>query len=480
MRDILLLIEDEKLLGSELIRHLSGEGWDVVHAEDLGRARRALVDEGLEPLVVLSDMNLPDGTALDLLEEVHDHTQSCEWLFLTGYGTVADSVRALRLGAYDFLEKPCPLERLDLVITAAARSARAQRRLSDQTAQLNHDYSIDAFIGQSKPASDARDLLKKLTQVPFSALIVEGETGTGKGLATRILHHCGLRRNGPLVELNCAALPHELLESELFGHEAGAFTGARKRRRGLVEQASGGTLFLDEISEMDLDLQAKLLKMIEDQKIRPLGSEREIEVDVQIVAASNRSLHERSQSGDFREDLYHRLSVFGLTLPSLRVRPDDLDDMVPMIIAEYNAKSGKRIRVIPDEIWQALKSYNWPGNVRELRNVIERSVLLSENEVFPSQWLQFPVPADAPPPSSVPQPGKSLSGSSEEGEDHIILPLDGSMSLEDMDRYIVGNALERSGFNVTAAARMLGTTRQTLRYRAQKYGLKLKNSEESE
>ena len=159
---------------------------------------------------------------------------------------------------------------------------------------------------------------------------------------------------------------------------------------------------------------------------------------------------------------------------------DDLDDMVPMIIAEYNAKSGKRIRVIPDEIWHALKSYNWPGNVRELRNVIERSVLLSENEVFPSQWLQFPVPADGAPTATVPETKKPPSGPGGEGEDHMILPLDGSMSLEDMDRYIVGNALERSGFNVTAAARMLGTTRQTLRYRAQKYGLKLKNAEESE
>lgn len=476
MSDTLLLIEDEELLASELIRHLSGEGWEVVRAGDLSSARQALVEEGLEPLVVLSDMNLPDGTALDLLEEVRDHTGSCEWLFLTGYGTVADSVRALRLGAYDFLEKPCPLERLDLVVSAAARSARAQRRLAEQSDQLHHDYSIDAFIGESEAATEARALLKKLTQVPFSALIIEGETGTGKGLATRVLHHCGLRNSGPLVELNCAALPHELLESELFGHEAGAFTGARKRRRGLVEQASGGTLFLDEISEMDLDLQAKLLKMIEDQKVRPLGSEREVEVDVQIVAASNRDLRERTKSGNFREDLYHRLSVFGLTLPTLRERPDDLDDLVPMIVAEYNAKSGKQVRVIPDAVWKALKGYHWPGNVRELRNVIERSVLLSETEVFPTEWLQFPEAGAEAATGSSPAPIPLASGD----EGHMILPLDGSMSLEEMDRHIVGHALERTGFNVTAAARMLGTTRQTLRYRAQKYGLSVKNADESD
>ena len=461
MADTLLLIEDEKLLGAELARHFRREGWDVVHAEDLAAARKALVNDELAPLIVLSDMNLPDGTALDLLEDVRKvRPNAGEWIFLTGYGTVADSVRALRLGAVDFLEKPCSTERLDLVVTSAARGARAQRRLEEQTSQLVEAYSVEAFIGHSKVAEQARELLRKLTQVPFSALIIGGETGTGKGLATRILHHCGQRSSGPLVEVNCAALPRELLESQLFGHEAGAFTGAKKRMRGLVEQANGGTLFLDEISEMEIDLQSKLLKMIEDQRIRPLGGEREIEVDVQIVAASNRNLKERADEGSFRGDLYHRLSVFDLTLPPLRSRPEDLEDLVPMIVEEYNAKSGKRVSVIPDEVWAALQSYRWPGNVRELRNVIERSVLLSDGVNFPMEWLQLP--------------DRETAGDGAEPTvegNHIILPLDGSLSLEDMDRYIVSTALERADHNMSAAARTLGTTRQTLRYRAQKYGL---------
>ena len=461
MADTLLLIEDEKLLGAELARHFRREGWHVVHAGDLAAARRALVDDELAPLIVLSDMNLPDGTALDLLEDVRKVCQHAgEWLFLTGYGTVADSVRALRLGAVDFLEKPCSTERLDLVVTSAARGARAQRRLEEQTSQLVEAYSVEAFIGHSEVANRARELLRKLTQVPFSALVIGGETGTGKGLATRILHHCGQRSSGPLIEVNCAALPRELLESQLFGHEAGAFTGAKKRMRGLVEQASGGTLFLDEISDMEIDLQSKLLKMIEDQRIRPLGGEREIEVDVQIVAASNRNLKERADEGSFRGDLYHRLSVFDLTLPPLRSRPEDLEDLVPMIVEEYNAKSGKRVSVIPDEVWAALQSYRWPGNVRELRNVIERSVLLSDGVNFPMEWLQLP--------------DRETAGDGAEPTvegNHIILPLDGSLSLEDMDRYIVSTALERADHNMSAAARTLGTTRQTLRYRAQKYGL---------
>ncbi|HVO27327.1 MAG TPA: sigma-54 dependent transcriptional regulator [Candidatus Margulisiibacteriota bacterium] len=464
MADTLLLIEDEPLLGTELARHFRREGWEVVLCTDLASARRVLMEDDIEPLVVLSDMNLPDGNALDLLEDVRQHGRSGEWLFLTGYGTVTDSVRALRLGAFDFLEKPCDQKRLDLVVAGAARSARAQRRLRDQALQQHHSYSIDAFIGDSAAAAATRDVLRKLSQVPFSALIIGGETGTGKGLATRILHYNGLRSGGPLVDINCAALPRELLESEVFGHEAGAFTGAKKRHRGLVEQASGGTLFLDEIAELPLDLQAKLLKVIEDQKVRPLGAEQEISVDVQFVAASNYNLEERVRDCTFRADLYHRLSVFGIHLPSLRERIEDLDQLVPMLVAEYNARSGKNVRQIPDAVWAALKAHDWPGNVRELRNVIERCVLFSDGDAFPVQWLQLRS-------HGVPRAEPAVEA------DRLILPLDGSMSLEDMDRHIVRSALELSDFNVMAAARKLGTTRQTLRYRVQKYGIKTPETE---
>ncbi len=209
---------------------------------------------------------------------------------------------------------------------------------------------------------------------------------------------------------------------------------------------------------MELDLQAKLLKVIEDQRLRPLGSEREVVVDVQIVAASNRDLAQRAREGEFREDLYHRLSVFGLTLPPLRARRGDLEQLVPAVVAEYNAKAGKSVRKIPDEVWQSLKEYDWPGNVRELRNVVERCVLFSDGEVFPAQWLQLAAHTTA------------VAAPSTDG-DNLVLPLDGSLSLEDMDRHIVSTALERANYNVTAAARSLGTTRQTLRYRAKKYGL---------
>lgn len=456
----LLIIEDEKLLGSELAHHYRQLGWDVSLSNTLEQAKLQLLNKSIEPLLILSDMNLPDGNALDFMEAMKKSAIFAEWLFLTGYGSVPDSVRALRLGAYDFLEKPCDLERLDLVIASAARSASIQRRVLDQTRQGHRRYSPEAYAGHSKQAQSIRDLLSKLTQVPFSALIIGGESGTGKGLAARILHYGGNRALQPMIEVNCAALPRDLLESELFGHEPGAFTGATGRHRGFLEQADGGTLFMDEIGEMPLDLQAKLLKVIEDHKVRRLGSEKEITVDVQIIAASNRDLAAMAEAGSFRADLYYRLNVFRVDLPPLRDGIEDLDELVPLFVAEYNAKAGRRVSNIPSEAWHKLKTHHWPGNVRELRNVIERCVLFADSSVFPIQWLQLPNHGKAESLSPPNQP-------------FIQLPLDGSMALDDMDKFILKTALERTDYNVAAAARDLGATRETLRYRIRKYNLNI-------
>jgi len=461
MPDSLMIIEDERLLGTELQRHYQRKGWDVVLAETLREAERILLEEQREPLAVLSDMNLPDGNALDLLEKLRKHASGSEWIFLTGYGEVPDSVRALRLGAYDFLTKPCEHERLDLVVAGAARAAKAQRRLRDEVSVQAQRHTAESFVGRSAAAAEVRRILTKLTGVPFSALIISGETGTGKGLAARILHYAGPRAGNPLVEVNCAALPRDLLESELFGHEAGAFTGAKGRHRGLMEQASGGTLFLDEIGELPADLQAKLLSAIEDRAIRRLGGARNIPVDLQIIAASNRNLESCVANGSFRADLYHRLSVVRLELPALRERKEDLKDLVPLYIAEYNAKATKQVREVGTAAWAALDQHDWPGNVRELRNVIERCVLFSSGPELPAEWLQL---------TATPPAAKSANAPSTDGS-WLRLPLDGSMRLEDMDRYIIETTLARHDHNVTAAARALGTTRNTLRYRIQKYGL---------
>jgi two-component system response regulator AtoC len=464
MPDTLLIIEDEELLRQEMKRHFEKSGWLVLEASQIEAARRALVGDAGDPLVVLADMNLPDGSALDLLEAVRQKAAVGEWIFLTAYGSVPDSVRALRLGAYDFLEKPCSLERLDLVVAGAARSARAQRRLREQTAQEHERYRPESYIGTSPSSNEVRHLIQRLLEIPLNTLVITGETGTGKGLVARILHYNGPRGQGPMVEVNCAALPSELLESELFGHEPGAFTGARGRHRGLMQQAHGGTILLDEIGDLSLGLQAKLLKAIEDRRIRRLGGEREIDVDVQVFAASNRDLAALVRERNFREDLYHRLSVLKIDLPPLRGRPDDLEELVDVFIAEQNVRAGKSVKSVPEPVWEMLRSYSWPGNVRELRNVIERGVLLAEGEVFPKQWLQLP--GELRPPVDGSDHGAT------QAEDHVRLPLDGTMTLDEMERFIIQTALEKSRHNVTAAARSLGTTRQTLRYRIEKHGLK--------
>ncbi|HVY07408.1 MAG TPA: sigma-54 dependent transcriptional regulator, partial [Burkholderiales bacterium] len=341
-------------------------------------------------------------------------------------------------------------------------SARAQRQLRERAAKEVSRHAPAAFAGRSRAAATVRDLLARLARAPLSALLIAGETGTGKGLAARILHYSGVRSEGPLVEVNCAALPRDLLESELFGHEAGAFTGARTRRRGLMEQAHGGTIFLDEIGELGPDLQAKLLTVIEDRRLRRLGGSGAIDIDVQVVAASNRNLAQRVQAGEFRGDLFHRITVFTLELPALRARMEDLDDLVPQFLAEYGAKAGKSVQVVPPQVWAALRAHEWPGNVRELRNVLERCVLLSDSRTISADWLQLQ-----------PSPGRSqpIAAQASEGNG-LHIPLDGSMNLDDMERSIVAEALERSNRNVAATARLLGTSRETVRYRVNKYGLK--------
>lgn len=460
MPDQMLIIEDETLLGNELLRHFRRSGWDAALATTIKEAERLLTIGESDPLLVLSDLSLPDGNGLDLLQRVRRSGRHIgEWIFLTGYGEAPDAVRAMRLGAFDFLTKPADMGRLDLVVAGAARSSSAQRRIHRESRHQGRHYQPEAFLGHSQAAASVREMLYRLSGLPFSGLVIGGETGTGKGLTAKILHHSSPRAEAPFVEVNCAALPRDLLESELFGHEAGSFTGAKGKHIGLMEQASGGTLFLDEITEMDISLQPKLLKAIEDRTIRRLGGEREIKIDIQVIAATNRDLSEEMRQNRFRQDFYHRLSVFEINLPALRQRPEDIEELVFAFVDEFNAVAKKKVRQVPEKVWSILEAYSWPGNVRELRNVIERAVLLSTSDVLPLEWIQL---------RRVNEP--AASPGTVEGN-WVHLPLDGSMALEDMDRFIIETALKRHDYNVMATARALGTTRETLRYRVQKYGL---------
>ena len=460
MFDSILIIENEDEFGSSLVRRFAASGWSVTLVRDLAAARRLLSDPRAQPAVVLADAGLPDGDPLDLLESQRQQGVTAEWVIM-GQRSGSDApVRAMRLGAYDFVERPCSPEQLVGILGRLRKTGPGDGRPDQHGAAAREAWTPDSFVGRSGAARRVRALLTRLKDVPFSSLIVSGETGTGKGLVARILHHASQRAQGPLVEVNCAALPRELLESELFGHEAGAFTGAKGRHRGYLEQAHGGTLFLDEIADMETDLQAKLLTAIEDRRLRRLGGERAVAVDVRVIAASNRDLEQAVRDGAFRSDLYHRLSVFRVDLPPLRERLEDLDDLLPGMIAEFNAASGGRVSVVPPAVRRRLQAYHWPGNVRELRNVVERAVLLADGEMFPEHWLQLGDDCVREP--CLP----SIDG------DWLRIPLDGSMALDEMDSYIIQTVLEKRGYNVAATARSLGTTRETLRYRIGKYRLR--------
>ena len=455
----LLIIEDEKLLGSQLKKRFERDGWDVTLATSAAEARFFLFKSRLDPDVVLSDLNLPDGNGLDLLEEYRREDMKAEWVFLSGYGEAPNIKRAIQLGAVDFLTKPMDEGKLDLAMAAAARGGKAQKQIDRTNRKAASKYGPDSFIGQSAPAAGVRKLLGKLSSVPFTSLLIHGETGTGKGLAARILHYGGARAGQPLVEMNCAAIPTELLESELFGHEAGSFSGAKGQHKGLLEQSDGGTLFLDEIGEMDLAIQAKLLKAIEEREFRRVGGEKPIRVDIQVLSASNRDLRQMAADGTFREDLFHRLSVFELSLPPLRDRIGDIEELARANITELNASCGTGITGLSAQLVDKLCQYEWPGNVRELRNVLERAVLLADGPELQADDVMLGHQR-----VSAPQPAQP-SG------DVLMIPLDGSVTLDEAECRLMRAVLEREGGNVVATARVLGTTREKLRYRMQKHNL---------
>lgn len=455
----LLIIEDEKLLGSQLKKRFERSGWDVTLASSAAEARYFLFKNPIDPDVVLSDLNLPDGDGLKLLEEYREEGLKAEWVFLSGYGQTPNINRAIELGAVDFLTKPMDEGKLDLAMAAAARGGKAQKQIDRSARRAASKYSLDSFIGQSEKAAAVRKLLGKLCNVPFTSLLIHGETGTGKGLVARILHYAGPRARQSLVEFNCAAIPTELLESELFGHEAGSFSGAKGQHKGLLEQANGGTLFLDEIGEMDLAIQAKLLKAIEEREFRRVGGEKPVQVDIQVLSASNRDLREMAANGDFREDLFHRLSVFEISLPPLRERTGDIDELSELIVAELNASCGTSIKGLSKNLLANFRDYRWPGNVRELRNVLERAVLLADGPTLDT--------------GDVALGHQHMSNSQSEvaSGNAVVIPLDGSVTLDEAEMRLIDAVLEREGGNVVASARLLGTTREKLRYRLQKHNI---------
>ncbi|UUZ67522.1 sigma-54 dependent transcriptional regulator [Polaromonas sp. P2-4] len=465
MSQVILVVEDEGVLAKNIAIYLERTGFEVRLAATAEQGL-AMIEE-IRPDAIVLDFNLPGMDGLAALARIRELDAAIPVLMMTGYGNVELAVEAMKAGAYDFLTKPVALSKLRLVLEKAFSQTRRDRALDYYKRRDAQTAVVDELIGDSVPMHALKQRIAQLRQAELQmsdaaapAVLVLGETGSGKEVVARALHLGGPRHDKPFVELNCAAIPAQLLESELFGHERGAFTDARDRKIGLVETAEGGTLFLDEIGDMDIALQSKLLKLLDEKVIRRLGSLREQHVDVRIVTATHRPLEELVREGRFRADLYYRLCVVQLHLPALRERGSDILTLARHFLQAHATHYGRPVPTLTSDAEMALISYPWPGNVRELRNVLEQAVLLGVGEVIDTQHLALPGARSLNWTAAPIAPGLGAS------------PLPATLSsLTELERAALVQALDRTGWNVSRAARMLGITRDTLRYRIEKHGL---------
>jgi DNA-binding NtrC family response regulator len=452
----LLVVEDEPLLRRQVSTYLERLGADVTSAESLQRARKLVQDLGFD--FVLLDVNLPDGTGTELLKE-KAFSASTSVIIMTAEGGISGAVEAMRLGALDYLAKPFDLAQLPLVINRARRSKQTER--IDEHRRIEATQSGDAFFF-GEALSGLRSQLDKILaadnrlQSALAPVLIEGETGTGKTTIARWIHNHGPRASQPMVEVNCSAMVETLAESELFGHERGAFTDARTARMGLFEAADGGTLFLDELPSLSLPLQAKVLTAIEDHKIRRLGGNKEIPIDVRIIAATNQNLKALVAKGVFREDLLHRLDLFRVSIPPLRDRGEDVLRLANELLDRLQRKHRLINRSIHPDAPRRLLAYPWPGNVRELSHELERALVFEESEQLSFEHLR--------PSNSVASPGAQAENRDWFNERFVFLP-QGGFSLEEAVNRLIQHALKQTHNNVSAAARLLGVSRDYVRYR---------------
>ena len=447
---LILLIEDEKLLRWSLKKRLEKEGHTVHTAESLEEAEVHVTQHF--PDMVLLDLSLPDGHGLDFYEKHQDALEESVVLVMTAVGEVEDAVRAMKLGALDFLPKPIDHKAL-IALVNRSLDVRATRR-DAQVAKSIRQRKLDVDIVSHSPQfRETLELACEVSRSDVDTILLLGESGTGKNVVARYIHVNSSRSEGPYLEVNCAAIPEQLLESELFGHEKGAFTDAKKSKPGTFELANGGTVLLDEIGELRLDLQAKLLHLLENRIFRRVGGIREIRVDARIVALSNRDLRSMVRDRTFRDDLYYRVSVFPIQVPSLRERHEDILPLARYFLRFLQTKSGKSIKGFSRDAENVLISYSWPGNVRELRNVVERAIILEKGTEISLRSLILDT-IDLPP---LPETGPGGG-----------LP-EGIVPLEEIEGEMVQRAMTASGENQTRAAELLGITRDQRRYRLKKF-----------
>ena len=465
MSNSILVVDDEEVLAQAMGQYLERHGFSV-DVKSSGEEALRIIDAA-PPEIVLLDYRLPRMDGLEVLRKIKDNYSGIEVIILTAHGSVEGAVEAMKLGAFDYLSKPLDLEELRLVVQRAFQSLRQTQEIDYLRSRVDKENPTRQIVGLSASMVQIKNLVEQISAIEAAsgkeapAILITGETGTGKELIARAIHARSLRAKRPFVEINCAAIPDNLLEAELFGHEKGAFTDAKTSKLGLFEAADSGTIFLDEIGSMDLNLQAKLLKAIEEKSIRRVGSIQSRKIDVMVIAATNQPLEEAIREKSFREDLYYRLKILEIHLPPLRNREGDAVVLAEHFTHLHARRYNRGDRQLSEAAKRVILQYNWPGNVRELSNVIERAVLLKNDRIIePSDLALTPI-----------APSVSVNGTAA-SDSTLTIDLSNGIMFDDVERQILETALTCTGWNRTRAAQLLGMSRETLRYRIEKHNLK--------
>ncbi len=481
-KEKILIVDDEKLVRWSLVKKFTEWGYQPLEAETGASALQALRNES--PEVILLDIRLPDISGMEILQQVKEAGEPAAIIMMTADPQLDDVKAAIKLGAYDFIGKPLNFDELSITVQNALEATQLRTEVLSLRDEVKRRSGYRDVIAVSRRMRDLLDFVRKVAASEASTILIQGESGTGKDLVAKTIHYESSRGGHPFVAINCSAIPETLMEAELFGHEKGAFTDAKAMKKGLFEVADGGTLFLDEIGELSPFLQAKLLRVLEDQNFRRVGGVKDIQVDVRVIAASNRDLERAVSEGRFRQDLYYRLAIISIFLPSLRERKEDILPLVDFFVDHYNRKFRKNVNGLTEETRQLLLAYDWPGNVRELKNAIERAMILEEEAFLRPTYLPFHVTQPRSgvtsferQSSSTPvgsswqplQPARSAGGSG-----RWLPPLsipEGGTSLEEVERALVELALKQTNGNQTHAAKLLDISRDALRYKMKKFGL---------
>ncbi|NCO51123.1 MAG: sigma-54-dependent Fis family transcriptional regulator [Deltaproteobacteria bacterium] len=452
MKNRILVVDDEHLIRWSLEQNLKKQGYDVSVAGSGEDALRILQEE--TPDLMLLDIQLPGMNGLEVLEKIKELEDDVVVIMVTALGVLETAVKAMRLGAHDYINKPFNLDELAIVIKKALETRELKREVAHLRAAQPRPFGIGGIIGNSGDLQHVLNMVRKIAKSDAGTVLIQGESGTGKELIAKAIHYEGGRAEKPFMAINCAAVPETLLESELLGHEKGAFTDAKSQKKGLFEMAHGGTVFLDEIGDMPLAIQAKLLRVLEDRTFRRVGGTRDVHVDIRIVSATNKDLLQAIADKTFRNDLYYRLQVIPIFLPPLRERRADIPLLVSHFIENFNREFAKNVKRISPQAEKILLEYAWPGNIRELRNVIERAVILENEETIESSHLPRELVAQAVPSSS--------------GPISFSLPPEG-IDIEDVERELIRQALEASDGNQSKAAKKLNLGIDAFRYRMKKF-----------